>query len=253
MVAVFGFPLILMMLLFTWYVRASPGAALFSALGAAAEITAVLAVAAAALEVLGQALFGERPEALPHGWAPGRAAGACGAALAVLTGTQLWLARPPDKGVDWPLGDPSAEADRLLRDAVVAWSQARWYWDARLREDSSARALIEVKGRSKEMVTIAERVDPTLGEAISALARAGNRLDTSSRTWYRLVGEVNEASRAARLPYYLDPRVSVETTKEGILRHFVVNSYRVEAAHRFDVDGDAHAVLHVRTFGVRRG
>src|SRR5690606_34498843 len=84
LVAVFGFPLVLMMLLFSWFVRTSPGAALFGALGAAAEITAILAVAAAAFEVLGQSLLGDRPEALPRGWAPSRAASASSAAIVVV-------------------------------------------------------------------------------------------------------------------------------------------------------------------------
>src|SRR5690606_26811385 len=53
MLALFGFPLLLAMLLFSWYLRSSPGAALFAALGATLELTAVLALAAAALEVLG--------------------------------------------------------------------------------------------------------------------------------------------------------------------------------------------------------
>jgi len=254
MVALAGFPLILMMLLFSWYVRSSPGSAVFAALGGALEISAILALLSAAFEALGQGVLGEDAgEAIPAGWPPARMAGATLGVLLVLGGVQWWLARPPDKGVDWTLAPPSEAADELFAKLVVSWSNARWSWDLRVRRDSSAAALLEVKSRGRKMVEAAEQIDAELGKALGELHRAGWRLDVSSRGWYRLVAQVNRACRKAQLPYYLDPQVSISKTKDGLRRHFLVRSYRVEQVRRFDVDGEIHAALHVRGFGTLRG
>ena len=254
MAALFGFPLILMMLLFSWYMRASPGAALFGALGAAIEISAVLALGAAAFEVLGQ-LISTRHEdlPLPRGWPLGRAAAVAAAAVVTVSLGQWLLALPPDKGVEWELGPATAEGDELFGGQIVGWSQARHLWDQRVRKDSSATELLEVKSRGRAMVTAAEKIDPALSRALAELAKAAWHLDTSSRTWYRRVAEVNAACRAARLPYYLDPRVSLTKTRDGLVRRFLVDSYQVDRVRRFEVDGAVHATLHVRGLGPLRG
>lgn len=253
LVAVFGFPLVLMMLLFTWYIRSSPGAAVFGALGEAARLTAVLGLWAAALEVLFQSLLGDRPQAMPVGWPWTRTAGMAAAGLLVLGALQAWLARPPDKGLEaWTLGEATPEADALFGERVVAWSDERVLWDREVRHDSSARAFLEVKSRAEDMTRAATAIDPELGQSMRALARAAHGLDTPSRAWYQRVAEVNAATRAASLPYYLDPRVSIRKTKDGIRRRLLIDSYRVERVRRFAVDGDPHAVLHVRVFGPRR-
>jgi len=251
--SVFGFPLVLMMLLFTWYIRSSPGAAVFGALGEAAQLTAVLSLWAAALEVLLQSLLGDRPESEPAGWPLSRSAGVAAAVLTVLGGTQAWLARPPDKGLQaWTLGEATPEADALFGELVVTWSDERFRWDVEVRRDSSARAFLEVKSKANDMTRAATAIDPDLGQTMKELARAAHHLDTPSRAWYRRVAAVNAATRAASLPYYLDPRVSVLESKEGIRRRLLIDSYRVERVRRFAVDGDPHAVLHVRVFGPRR-
>ncbi len=253
MVALAGFPVILMMMLFSWYVRASPGAALFAAFGGALEISAMLALLSAAFEALGQGVLGEdTKDAIPDGWAPAKMAGVTLAAVVALGALQWGLARPPDKGVEWALDPPTEAADELFSKRVVRWSDARWTWDLRVRRDSSAAALLEVKSRGRKMVAAAEQIDGDLSKALAELARAGWRLDVSSRGWYRLVGQANLACRKARLPYYLDPRVSISKTKDGLRRHFLVRSYRVQRVRRFDVDGQIYATLHVRSFGALR-
>ncbi len=251
--AVFGFPLVLMMLLFTWYIRSNPGAAVFGALGEALQLTAVLGLWAASLEVLLQALLGDRPESEPAGWALPKVAGVAAGVMALLGGVQWWLSRPPDKGLRaWTLGEASPEADALFGELVVAWSDERYRWDVEVRRDSSAQAFLEVKSKANDMTRAAEGLDPELGRAMKDLARAAHHLDTPSRAWYRRVAQVNAAMRAASLPYYLDPRVSLLKSKEGIRRRLLIDSYRVERVRRFAVDGDAHAVLHVRVFGPHR-
>ena len=254
MVAPFGFPLVLMFLLFSWYLRADPGSAFFAAVGAAAELTAVLALCAAAFEVLGQqvlAPLSTKSESVD--WSPMRTAAITLGVLAMLVATEWVLARPPEKGVRWTLGASSAPADELFSKLVVTWSDARWIWDLRVREDSSASELIDVKSRGRAMVDAAGKLDQNLGGALNELERAGTRLDVSSRAWYRMVDAVNGACRDAELPYYLDPRVTITKSKEGLRRRFIVDSYRVVRVRRFDVDGDEYATLHVRGFGTLRG
>jgi hypothetical protein len=247
MAALLGFPLILMMLLFSWFMRASPGAALFGAMGAALEIAAVIHVFAAALEVLGETAITkavERDE--PSGWVPRRAAGlALGVTLAI-AGGQWWLARPPRKGIDWAPGASSPAADELFGEHIARWSSARARWDRKVRRDSSASDLLEVKASGQRMVDAGAALDAGLGTALDALAQAAYQLDTSSRRWYRLVADVNAELRRSGLPYYLDPRVSLAKSKDGLVRHFVVDSYGVERVRRWQADGQPLSTLQVR-------
>jgi hypothetical protein len=67
------------------------------------------------------------------------------------------------------------------------------------------------------------------------------------------VAEVNDACRAAELPYYLDPEVAIRKRPEGLWRQLAVDAYRVEAVHRFDVDGDDYATLEVLPLATPRG
>ncbi|HHH27022.1 MAG TPA: hypothetical protein ENK57_01555, partial [Polyangiaceae bacterium] len=251
MTALFGFPVILMMLLFSWYMRASPGAALFGAFGAALEISAVLALLAAAAEVLAEHVTTQEGDE-GTGWSVRRPAIAAVTILVIVTGAQWWLSRPPHKGVSWQLEAPTAEADHLFGELVVQWSDARWTWDRRVRRDSSATEMIEVRARARDLVEAAEAVDPALGEAFEALTRAARDLDTPSRRWYRLVRDVNAATRRTGLPYYLDPRVSVGKSGEGLVRHFVVDSYRVARVRRWTVGDTPFATLHVQALGTLR-
>ena len=253
MAALYGFPLILLMLLFSWYVRASPGAALFGASGAALEISAVLALLASAIEMLAEAhVASDELSDGPEGWPLPRVAMVAAVTVTSVTAGQWWLTRPPDKGVVWSLGAATPEADRLFGELVVSWSDARWTWDRRVRRDSSATEMIDVRARGRELVDAGEAIDPALGHALDALTRASRDLDTPSRRWYRLVREVNAATRASGLPYYLDPRVSVGKSGDGLVRHFVVDSYRVARVRRWSVGDTPFATLHVKALGTLR-
>jgi hypothetical protein len=249
-----GYPLILTMTLFFWFLRSDPGSAIFAGLGVAVQLGALLALGAAALETLGEAVLTadpDRPE--PGGWPPKRAAATAGIGLGLLLLVQGWLALPPEKGASFEIGAASQPGDLLYGVLVERWSAARWAWDATVREKSDATGLLEVKGQAKAMVEAAEKIDPALAAALDELARASTRLDTTSRDWARLVADVNAAAQAAKLPYYLDARVSLLKTKDGIRRLLVVDSYRVSHLRRFDMDGDAYATLHVRPMGRLRG
>ncbi len=183
------------------------------------------------------------------GWPPSRAAGVAVGAIVLLSTLQWWLARPPPKGIKWSLGASSQAADELFGKLIPRWSSGRWWWDMRVREDSSAAALLEVKSRGRDMISAAEKLDPQLGKTLRALARAATRLDVSARGWYRLVAEVNSACRAAKLPYYLDPQVSIRHTKEGLRRHLRVGSLRVVRVRNFAANDEPYATLYVRSLG----
>ncbi|MCA9618667.1 MAG: hypothetical protein KC731_06590 [Myxococcales bacterium] len=247
LVALFGMPLLLVMLLFAWYLRASPGAAFFGAFGAALEISAALGLLAAALEVLGRS--NDRAEGeTPHR----RVVLGSAAVAATLLAAQVWLARPPDKGVQWTLGAPTAAADQLFGEHIPAWSEARRRWERRLEVANGASELLDVKRRAAAMAEAGAGVDPRLAQAVGALGRAAYEPDISARRWYRLVAEVNGAVRTSGLPYYLDPQISIAKTGEGLRRHFVVDSYRVERVRRWSADGAEVAALFVRGFAARQ-
>jgi hypothetical protein len=249
LVALFGFPLILMMLLFAWFSRNNPASALYAAMGAALEVAAVIAILSAAFEVIGQRTF-TRPAAD----AP-RTARACGVALVALTVGSWWLALPPDKGVTWSLGAPSEQADALFSEDIPAWSRARWLWDARARggDGAPARDWVDMRESGKSLVDAAHRIDAGLATALGEMVATGERTEASSRAWFHAVAEVNEASRMAGLPYYLDPEVRIRKTPEGLWRRFAARSFRVVRARRFDVDGRELSALHVRRLRGRRG
>lgn len=246
MATLFGFPLILMMMLFAWFARSNPGSALYAAMGAALEITAVLVLLSGALEVLAV-----EPERTPIAR---RAAALCSAALVVITASMWWVALPPEKGLRWEVGATKPAADVLFRDAVAGWSRARGRWHARVRRGvGAARARAELRERSVALVASARDIDPALAEALEEMVAVGERTEISSRAWYAAVGRVNEACRQSGLPYYLDPSVRVKRTKDGLSHHVSTTSFVVVRARRFEVDTEIFGTLHVRGLRGRSG
>ncbi len=251
LLAVLGFPLVWSMLAFARVARHNPGSALFTALGSGCELVAVVVVASAAFEILAQIpvcaeAWSERDR---RAWR--MTARGCALVFTLLSGTALWLARPPAKGVRWELGTSTAAGDTLFGKHVLAWSRARWTWDQTVRQASGARALVTMRERGTRAVHAAGEVDPHLARALEQMMEVGQDLGASSRRWYRTVARVNEASREARLPYYLDPETRIRKTKDGLRRRFGLDAFRIVRARRFDVDGEVYATLHVRSLATR--
>lgn len=245
-VALYGLPLLLGMLVF----RALPGAPegwnVFMAIGGILVLGGMVALLASAIEVAAEGLFAPAPDQHePEGVPPRRALAIAGAAVALVSLAQLVLALPPDKGVQWTLKAPTAEADAVFRHLLPAWNRARLDWDREARHESGARALLEVKRTAREVVDAATTVDPGLGAAVERMTKGANELHVAGRAWYRMVAEVNDASRAAGLPYYLDPTVYQFNAGGEQRRHFRMRSYRVQRVRRFRAGGREYATLHV--------
>jgi hypothetical protein len=205
------------------------------------------------VEVLGEGVV--TPEAeleQAAGW-PLRRAAAFALSVVALVGAAQWaLARPPVKGVAWSLSPSTAENDTLFGELLPAWSSARFRWDKQVRHDSSAQAMVEVKGAARDLLTAARAGGSDLGAAVEELTREAGDLDLGGRRWYRLIGDVNEASRRGGLPYYVDPAVTLYQTDDGLRRHFYAYSYRIERVTRFAAGRTELAALHVRQLGSRR-
>ena len=246
MTATVGLPVLLGLLLLTWQIGGNRGAALVGAAGAAIGIAVIIGLLAAALETLGEALSWQSGESVKQ---LRRLVAIAVGIVVVVTATQAWLALPPEKGVDWPLSKPTEEGDQLFGELIPAWSRARWRWDGTAREGSSAEDLVGLREDQKKMLDQARAVDGDLTAALDELGASALDLDVPSRRWYRLVARVNEASRRGKLPYYLDPRLSISKEKEGLRRYFAVNSYRIVKTATYDVDGAPYTALFLEGFG----
>ena len=248
LVAIYGLPLCLAMLVFRALTSSPDGWIIFGPVGGILVLTGIIALLASGLEVLTEQLVvGPGSQASRLG-----RLGAAAGVLGVLSLGQWLLARPPHKGVDWTLTAITAEADEVFDTLLPRWNKARRHWDGQVRRTSGARALVEVKAAARRLLTAAAPVDSGLESALGRLTREANDLHVAGRHWYALVHDVNEASRRAGLPYYLDPTVLIFQTPEGLRRHFRMRSYRVEAVRRFEVEGRAFATLHVRRLGSAR-
>ncbi|AKT37161.1 hypothetical protein [Chondromyces crocatus] len=251
--ALYGLPTILLLFAYRGLLGGALGAGLGAALLAIAMLTALLCLMASAVEVLAEAWVTPEAELALAPGLPLQRAAMIGALATVLLGSAQWqLARPPVKGVTWTLKERTAEGDELFGERLHTWSEARLRWDRRVRADSAAGRLVQVKSAARELTNAARALDAGLGEAMVALTSEAGQLDLAGRRWYRLFGEVNEASRQAGLPYYVDPTVRVYQTEEGLRRHFHAHSYRIEKARRFTMGRQELAALHVRQLGHRR-
>ena len=253
-VALFGLPVILLMFVYRSLLGAQGGAGVMASLLGVVILTALLTLAASAVEVLGEGLVTPDAELeQAPGWPILRAAAAALAAALTLGAGQWALARPPAKGVAWALSPATKEGDQLFGELLPAWTDARLRWDRNVRQSSSAQAMVEVKGAARELTSAARGLGGApgggLGGAFEGLTREADALDLGGRRWYRLIGDVNEASRASGLPYYVDPTVRIRQTDDGLRRHFFALSYRIERVQRFDAGRGELAALHVRQLG----
>jgi len=188
------------------------------------------------------------------GLEPKKAAIITGVVIAVLSIAELFLAMPPRKGTEWETtSEKSAAGDRVFGDLLMKWGRARRNWDFATRRESGTQERLEVKNAGRELTLAAKDLDPKLGEAFEALTTESDDLDLAGRKWGRLIDGVNQASQAAKLPYFIDPDISIsETEKDGIRYHFYTNPYRIEKVSQYDVDGSPFATLRVRQLGKNR-
>lgn len=272
--AVFGPPAMLLALVYRSFFGHAIGAEILASIGTALLLCALLALLASAFEVLGEAAI--TPEAdleQPKGLSLQRAAAIGAGAALLVCAVQAVLARPPAKGVDWQLRAATPEGDRLFGELVPAWNDARIRWESRARADEGPRPQGALRGpppppgvreaeqaplaadletAAQAMTGAARPLDPGLGAALETLAREALDLHAAGRRFYQLIHEVNDASRKAGLPYYLDPAVGLAQTKSGILRSFRVLSFRIERVHAVTAGSRPFATLHVRSIGSRR-
>jgi hypothetical protein len=242
-VAIYGLPLLLVMLAVRVLPTSPPPWTVFAIAGGVAVLAGLLALLSAAVEV-----------GLAAVWAPAdpkdltaRGSARRAVVAVALAGAAQWgLARPPAKGLaDWQPAPPTAAADTLFADVLPAWSEARLVWDHGVRVQAGAAATVEVKRAARDARRAAAALDPGVGHAIDALTRRAHDLDLAGREWSRLVGDVNAAIRAAGQPYYLDPSALVLQSPDGLRRHFRMRAYRVHHVRRFATDDAQYATLHV--------
>ncbi len=252
LVALYGLPLLIAMLVFRAVPGAGDGWSIFVALGTIAVLAATVALLASALEAAVEATFAPPPGVEPPpGWPPRTTAALAGGVMLLVVGLTVALARPPEKGVEWPLGPRTPPADAVFTEQLPAWNRARLAWDSSARTGSGATALLRVKAAGRSLIEAAEAVDAGLARALADMVAGARDLHVAGRTWYRLVAAVNEASRLAGLPYYLDPTVFTFQTADGPGRHFRMRTFAVEKVRRFDVEDQPFATLHVRRIDVR--
>ena len=252
LVATFGLPALIAFLLYRAMLTANGSVEIVASAAGAALLGALLALIAASVEVLVDGLTAKDLE-LPAGLSPKRAAMFAGGAVVVAIVAQSIVALPPTKGVEWTLRPATDEAKKLFTEAIPAWSAAHAAWDARLRRESGASEMLRVRGAAREMSIAAKAVDPGLAAALDTLAQEADSLDVAGRRWYRLVAEVNEASRRGGVPFYLDPTVHIFQTRDGLVRTFRVSSFRIDAVHPVKAGGSSFATLHVRALSGGHG
>ncbi|HZF49725.1 MAG TPA: hypothetical protein VE093_13795 [Polyangiaceae bacterium] len=252
--ALYGPPAMMLMLVYRSFFSAAVGAHILGTIGTTFVIAALLGLIASAVEVLGEALALPKGEVEPpparNLKRAGRAALAIAAPILLL---QVVLSRPPAKGVDWTLRPPSEAADQLFGALIPAWDEARILRD-RASNEAEAHAQARVDEAARAMIDAAKPLDSGLASAIEDLARGSADLHVAGRRFYRLVADVNEASRVASLPYYLDAIVAYGPTGDGLTRHLSLHAYTVERVQGFrSVSGSKRfATLHVRQLGRRR-
>lgn len=254
--ALCGPPAMMLMLVYRSFFSAAVGAHILGTIGTTVVIAALLQVIASAAEVLGEvvALSYPRAEIDPpparHLKRAGRAALVIAAPILIL---QLALSRPPAKGVEWTLTPPSEEGDELFGALVPAWDEARLGLDRAPKEASNA-AHARAAETASAMIEAAKPLDEGLASALDELTQGSSGFHTAGRQFYRLVAGVNEASRRASLPYYVDAIVAYGPTGDGLTRHLLVHAYSVERVQGFALAGSSKkfATLHVRQLGRRR-
>lgn len=244
--ALYGLPLMLVMMVMRALPDGPKGWDIFTALGGVAVFIGSVSLLSSAFEVwIAHTFAPEADYVPPAGLAPRRAAAVVAGTLVILVGAQFALTRPPAKGVAWKLGAATEAGDALFGELLPSWNRQRLAWDGQAKTGSAAEALIELKSRGNDAVQAAEAIDPGLGLAVKALVSNIRDLSVTARAWSEALEGVNAATRAAGLPYYLDPSVRVSKAEGELEREFRIRSFRVSRVRPFNVDGEVFTTLHV--------
>jgi hypothetical protein len=252
-VVTFAMPALLCVLMFRNVLLTFGDLSLLALAAAAMVLASLLALLSGAFEVLGalRAARGRRVEGA--GWPTRKSLVVAGAVLVPLLGAQYLLARPAPKGISWELTSPTARAERLFAEFLPRWSRERTAdGGAAGRSMGGAGPAVE-EAAAQALLEEARAVDAELAVALTALVSASAELDLAGRRWFHLVGDVNEASRRAGLPYYVDPTVRLSPRRQGLQRHFQLSSYRIEQVHPVATSRGPFATLHVRRLTGARG
>lgn len=158
------------------------------------------------------------------------------AAVVVLTSLVPW-AFGRERFAPWRPGAPTAGSERLFAETLPAWNDR----DAPRAPTSEPSSTVS----DDELVGAAEAVDPALGAAGRALARVARDGRSSLGDWERRVAELNAASRARQLPFYVDPTEAV-VSGSGRERWFRLDTYRIERAAAYQTPDGGVELLEVR-------
>jgi len=174
------------------------------------------------------------------------------AGCAVIIAVMIVLSRPGTKGVSWPLSKPSPPADALFGELLPKWAKDRARWSRYAGKVASATELAETRASANQVLKAARALDPELGRAVTELVTGSSDLDVAGRRWFRLLENVNEASRRRKWPYYLDPAIG--SVRRGGRRERVLSlhPYRIERVDGARFDDTDYALLTVRSLGEAR-
>lgn len=219
----------------------------------ASVLFALLALAARSFELLALWAVGLGASSdHEHSAQPRRFVRVASALALLLVAGVFVLARPTRKGIDWRLGPGSPQADRLFGELLPAWAQSRARWGVAAKGGASAAELAEARAAGSQVLRASRELNPELGRSVAALVQGAGELDLAGRRWFRLIEGVNESSRAAGLPYYLDPSLSVAQHAGGVESLYLLHPYHVETVRPARADGVVYALLAVRRLGPAR-
>ncbi len=250
-IVTFGFPALLVLLAARNVLLTYGDISVVLVMAFAVALTALLALTARSLELAALWATGLSQSSDHESGAARRfVAISSSVALATLVGV-FALARPMKKGIEWTLGKDSAQADQLFGELLPKWALSRARWGMAAEHAASATELAESRAAGNDLLRAARVLDAGLAQAVSELVARSSDLDLAGRRWFHLIEGVNEASRRAQLPYYLDPSVSMRGSGKGA-RLFSAYPYRIEHVWPAQAAGNDYALLDVRKLGQAR-
>jgi hypothetical protein len=169
---------------------------------------------------------------------PWRAVGLATFVAALMT--VPWV-RAGARVMPWRLAPPTPAADRFFAEALPRWN------DAHAARDLYGK---NVGMESDALLREASALDPGLGRSVVELVRAAGQPGGTPARWELAAFRVNEASRVAGLPYYVDPTEMV-VRRDGA--HWLrLDTYRVESATVVRVDERTFRIVELRALLPRR-